>query len=156
MIVLLVLQGLILVYGKPDGYVMWLVGVYGLVDVLSVTLRDIVVSPRLHRDKEGGYIQVRDRLRWLLMIPLNLVQVVVCFAILFMYYGDQFAPHIEEPLTALYQSALTFTTLGYGDIRPACGGGRVIVCLELAFFLVFVAIKLPVAISVVRVKEKLK
>lgn len=150
---LLVLQLYILFYyRKPDGY-MWLVGVYGLIDVLGATLGNIVVSLRLYHDDEGGFIQVRDRLRWLLMALLNLVQVVVCFAMLFMYYGDQFIPRIEEPLMALYH-ALTFTTLGQGDIRPACGTGRVIVCLELFFFLIFVAIKLPIAISVVRVKEK--
>lgn len=35
-----------------------------------------------------------------------------------LYLGDQFAPKIEDILTAFYFSIITMTTVGYGDIVP--------------------------------------
>ncbi len=152
-IILLVLQTFTLVYGKSSLFSM-VVAIYGLVDVLGATLRDVVVALQIHSDSKGGYILVRDRLRWLLFVPLNVAEVILCFAILFLYYGNAFNPQICDPLTALYQSALTFTTLGYGDFTPTDRAGQIIVSLELAFFIVFLAAKLPIAISVIRIKQQ--
>lgn len=36
-----------------------------------------------------------------------------------LYIGDQFAPHIADPVTALYYAVVTMGTVGYGDIVPA-------------------------------------
>lgn len=146
-IFLLFLEGIMLVVWPNRWF-----AVYVLLDVFGATLRDMVTNPQYHSDRIGRYIQVRDPLRWLLMALLNLGQVILSFAILFLSYGEQFIPPIRQPLAALYQSTLTFTTLGYGDIRPACGTGRLVVCIELAFFLVLIVTKLPVAVSVIRVK----
>jgi hypothetical protein len=150
---LLLLQTFALVYIRPSVF-SWVIAFYGLLDVLGATLRDVVVAPQVHRDREGGYIPIRDRLRWLLLVPLNVVEVVLCFAIFLLYYGNQFKPVIADSLTALYQSALTFTTLGYGDFTPTGRAGQIVVSLELVFFMVFLAVKLPIAISVIRIKEE--
>jgi hypothetical protein len=79
---------------------------------------------------------------------------VLCFAILFLYSGLQFNPSISDPVTALYQSALTFTTLGYGEITPVSNIAKWIVIFELAFFILFIGLKFPVAISMFRVKQR--
>jgi len=152
-IILLFLQAFILVYGQSSRFSM-VVAIYGLLEVLGATLRDVVVAPQIHHNSEGSYIPVRDRLRWLLFVPLHIAEVILCFAILFLYYGNAFNPQIYDPLTALYQSALTFTTLGYGDFTPTDRAGQIIVSLELAFFIVFLAVKLPIAISVIRIKQQ--
>ena len=152
-IVLLLLEAIILLGENIPTSLIWFVGVYVLLDVLGATLADIVINPQNRRHETGSYILVRSGLRWLLMVPLNVAQVVLGFALLLRFYGHQFSPQVDNPIMALYQSTLTFTTLGYGDIRPVGTGGRVLVCLELAFFLVFLAIKLPIAVSVFRVKE---
>ena len=131
------------------------IAVYGLVEAFTVIMRDIIVNFLVHRAPCGdSFLQIRNRPRWLVMAIVNVIQVVVCFAILFLYYGKQFTPRIYDPITALYQSAMTFATLGYGDIRPlvGCTEGKVIVCLELFFFILFLGVKLPAAISVVRIK----
>jgi len=152
-IILLLVLAITLADGQSS-VVCWVIAIYGLVDVLGATLRDLVVAPQVHRDSKGGYLLIRNRIRWLLLVPLNVGQIILCFAILLLYYGDQFKPQISDPLTALYQSALTFTTLGYGDFTPKASAGQIIVSLELAFFILFLGIKLPIAISVIRIKEQ--
>ena len=158
-IFLLVSQIIMLFYGKSwksAMWAMWVIAVYGLIDVLAATLRDVVLAPQIHRDKKGGYIKVRGRTRWLHMAALNVIEVLTCFAILMLYFGSEFEPCILDPITAFYQSILTFTTLGYGDIRASGGTGQIIVIWELIFFLIFLAIKVPIAVSVIRVKSALE
>jgi hypothetical protein len=145
---LLLAQGCALIWGATGYWLIWVVAIYGLLDLLGVASRDIVAALLLH-----SCILVRDPLRWLLIALLNVAQVVICFAILFLYYGTQFEGSIASPVTALYQSALTFTTLGYGDIQPVSSIGRIIVCLELGFFLLFLLAKIPIAMSVVRIQK---
>lgn len=127
-----------------------------LLNVLSATMRDIFVSPMWHRDKDGGYIYIRSRIRWLLIVPVHACVIVISFAMIYFYFGSQFYPEISDSYTALYQSALTFTTLGYGDIKPICALGKKIVVYELFYFFIFIGIKLPIAVSVIRVYRVLK
>jgi hypothetical protein len=124
------------------GFILW--------DVAGSALSDIV-SALLYR----GVVLVRNTTRWLLMQLLHLLMVIVAFAWLFLFYGFQFEPPIREPVTALYQSLLTFTTLGYGEIIPreGCSDAKVLVILELLFFLGFLAIKLPAAVAAVHIKK---
>jgi len=82
------------------------------------------------------------------------LQIPTCFAILLLRWSADSCPPICDPLTALYQSFLTFTTLGYGEIHPATGWGRALITVELLFFLIFLGLRLPLAVSVMRVKEK--
>lgn len=141
---------------RPGGPWIWpALAIWGLVDVFGATLRDLVIASSLHRDEEGPYILVQDPIRWMLMVPLTLLQVVLCHGILFLSAGARFGPHpITDPVSALYQSLVTFTSLGYGDYIPNAGDtvAKLIVISELSFFLLFLAIKLPLALSIVRVR----
>ncbi|MBN2474145.1 MAG: two pore domain potassium channel family protein [Pirellulales bacterium] len=130
-----------------------LLATYGLIDVVQAILRDVVISP-LHPSKSGDHVTIQNVPRWLILALLNILEVVLCFAVLFRCCGDGFCPQIRDSLTALYQSALTFTTLGYGDIRPMTWVAKALACAELTFFILFLATKLPVAISALRVKEE--
>ena len=143
----------LLFYLDPACVLLPCIGFVGLLNVLSAFLRDIIVAPQKYRDEKGGYILIRGRLRWMLIAPLQAYSIVICFALLLLYFGNEFCPNISNHITALYQSALTFTTLGYGDIKPIGDQGKLLVILELLFFFLFIGLKLPIAVSVIRVKS---
>ena len=98
----------------------------------------------------GGRIIYTDARRWIVLTALNVAQVVVAFALLFTRYGAHFRPEPPDALAALYFSAVTFITLGYGDYVPCSPLGRAIVLLELGFVVGFLLFKLPVAVAIVR------
>lgn len=131
-----------------------IIAIYILVDILGIAMRDLIIAPQIHRDDEGGFILIRHRRRWLLLAFSNAIQIVASFAMIFLYYGKQFEPYIKDPVTAIYQSALTFSTLGYGEIKPICTEGKIIVSIELFYFLFFLVGKLPTAVSVIRIRRK--
>jgi hypothetical protein len=127
--------------------------VYLLLESLGVLLRDLVLSPLIYKDECGPLVGVREPRRWVMMAPIGLIPVILAFAILYLFHGCDFGPSpILEPLQAVYFSMVTFTTLGYGDYHPVTDVGRILVVAELGFFILFLAIKLPIAVSVLRVK----
>lgn len=128
------------------------VAVYLLLESLGVLLRDVVLSPLIWKDSYGSYVGVRDPRRFVIMAPIGLIPVIFAFAILYLFYGCCFGPSpILEPLQAVYFSIVTFTTLGFGDYHPINDVGRLLVVAELGFFILFLAIKLPIAVSTLRV-----
>lgn len=153
-IALILILCICLFLGSPRQPWIWWIALYALFDATGATLRDIVAAPQIHRDAEGGYVEVHNATRWLLMAAINVVEVILGFAVLALYYGDQFKPAILDSLSAVYFSAVTFFTLGYGDVLPKCSGTKILVCFELLAFLTFLLLKVPMAISVMRVKEK--
>jgi membrane-anchored glycerophosphoryl diester phosphodiesterase (GDPDase) len=132
----------------------WVISVYVLFDSVGATFRDVVVSPIQNVDQKGSFISIDSPSRWLLTSFINVLMVIVAFAILFLHYGDQFQPIIVDSTTAIYMSVITITTLGYGDIRPVCAIGKKLVCVELFYFLFFLAVKLPIAVSAIRAKTR--
>jgi len=118
--------------------------VWMLQEIACVTLFDLV------RTKP-----IRGRKRWMLATLPTATHVVLCFAILFLHLGERFTPPVRDPLTAVYISVTTFATLGYGDIHPAQGSawGQAIVICEQSLFLLLVVIRVPMAISMLRVHD---
>jgi voltage-gated potassium channel len=142
--------------------------IFILLDVLQSFLRDILANPLAElttwakNTKESklslfaravpAKIAVRGTTRWLMLGLVNVFQIIVGFAVLFLYHGSQFSPPIENWITATYHSILTFTTLGYGDIRPICEVGRMVAGFELLFFVCFVVMRVPIAVSAICVR----
>jgi hypothetical protein len=154
LLLLIVIVGLMMTGG---GKVAWWVvasAIYVLMDSVGSVIRDVVISPTHYRDENGPYISVYDGTRWLVLGLLNVVEVILCFAILFLLYGQQFFPAIEDATTAIYFSSVTFISLGYGDIRPICTSAKTLVCCEIFTFLLFLVIRVPAAVSILRVKEE--
>ncbi len=152
-IFLLIAESLALVLGKPNSciylyYLFYIIAVYGLLDILGVTLDELLQPIKLG----SNYIRIRSISRWLILAGVNIFQIILCFAILIKLYGNQYCPEIQEWKTAIYQSILTFTTLGYGDYRPISEISKFLVFFQLSFFLLILGFKLPVAISVIKVK----
>jgi hypothetical protein len=126
----------------PTASVVW--AVWMLQEVACVTLHDVV------RD-----VPIRGRRRWMLATLPTAAHVVLCFSILYYNLGEYFTPRIESWVTALYVSVVTFSTLGYGDIHPNHGllWGHVLVISEMALFLLLVVIRVPMAVSMLRMQD---
>lgn len=118
--------------------------VWMLQEIACVTLFDLV------RTKP-----IRGRKRWMLATLPTAAHVILCFAILFLHLGEHFEPRVADPLTAVYLSVTTFATLGYGEIHPAQNSawGKAVVICEQSLFLLLVVIRVPMAISMLRVKD---
>lgn len=67
----------------------------------------------------------RSLARWCFWIMLQLL----LFAGLFKFVGLDYGDH-PTPLSPLYYSVVTLTTLGYGDIVPSSSAGQVIAMIE--------------------------
>ena len=67
----------------------------------------------------------RSLTRWCFWITLQLL----IFAGLFKYVGLDYGEH-PTPLSPLYYSVVTLTTLGYGDIVPSSSAGQIIAMIE--------------------------
>jgi voltage-gated potassium channel Kch len=128
----------------------WYVAIWALLDNGAVVARDFVISPAVH----DGRLVYADARRWVLLTALNLIQIILSFALLFLVYACYFNPPIDRALTAIYYSVVTFITLGYGDYRPTLQEGRGLVIGELAFVLAFLPIKLPIAVAVLRAERE--
>jgi hypothetical protein len=126
-----------------------LFAIYFLLNSIGATLSDVFLAPNFH----SGDIQVYDRQRWLILTLLVLVEVILSFAIIVLYYHDKFNAPISDSLTAIYFSAVSFLTLGYGDFYPSCPESKILLLCELGYFLLFLSLKLPIAISMISVKE---
>jgi hypothetical protein len=153
-IFLLFLQ--ILCYYFP-GWGKWLVliSIYVLFNIFLSAANDLIENPVINKFQKCSYfIEIRNPVRWLLLSTINIAQIVLSFGLLFLVYGVQFEPQITDSTTAIYQSLITFTTLGYGEIIPVCNFGKKIVILELSYFLLFLVLKLPAVLSAFEVKRK--
>ena len=123
-----------------------------LLDLLAGTARIFFIEREDRKDAEGHFIVVRDVSRWVILVFLNLVEIVLYFSVLYFKLGDGFNKTISDRLTALYQSMLTFTTLGYGEIVPETNTAKLLVMCHLAYFIVFAFLVVPAVFSAVRVK----
>jgi len=153
---LLGIEFIALWYAKPTGFycindLFIIIAVYGLINIFGVTIDELLQPIK----RSGGYIRIKNVSRWLLLTGVNILQIILCFAILIKSYGYQFVNNtktITDGLTAFYQSLVTFTTLGYGDYVPTTPKAKLIVIFEVIFFLIMIGFKLPMAVSIIKVK----
>ncbi len=119
---------------------LWLligVVVYRIVDGMNYRLCILFVN----RYKEHGELHSINRT--LLLLILNYVEIIIAFAILFLNTasaGTRLGEVITRPVTALYFSLVTITTLGFGDIQPLTDLGRWLVISEISLGFVFVVL----------------
>lgn len=113
---------------------------YIIVDTLNYVL--CVVFVDMH---EKGWLPVSYSGSLILLI-VNYVQIVIGFAVLYLYteaigYADSEIA-ISTPLEGFYFSTVTITTVGYGDMRPICSGGKWLVSVETLVGIVLLALVL--------------
>jgi len=124
-----------------------------LIDLLAGTAHIVLIEREERRDEKGDFILVRDVSRWIILVLLNVAEIVLYFGVLYFRIGDEFCKRITDRLTAIYQSLLTFATLGYGEIHPVTPLAKILVMFQLVYFIIFVVLVVPRVFSAVRVKQ---
>ncbi len=124
-----------------------------LCDLLAGTAKILFIERDDRYDSKGHFLLVRDVSRWVMLVFLNLAEIVLYFGVLYFKLGAGFKDPITDRLTALYQSLLTFANFGYGEIYPVSPSAKVLVMLQLVYFIIFVFLVVPIVFSAVRVKE---
>ena len=124
-----------------------------LLELLAGTAKIFFIEREDRHDPQGSFIIVRDVSRWVILVLLNLVEIVLYFGVLYLKFGAGFDAQITDRLTAIYQSLLTFATLGYGEIHPMTPPAKALVMFQLIYFIIFVFLVVPAVFSVIRVKE---
>lgn len=126
--------------------------IFMLSDLLAGTAKIFFIEREERSDWEGHYLLVRDVPRWVMLIFLNLAEIVLYFGVLYYRFGNEFDAIIGDRITAIYQSLLTFATLGYGEIHPVTSPAKILVMFHLVYFIIFVFLVVPVVFSAIRVE----
>ncbi|WP_144118429.1 ion channel [Catellatospora sichuanensis] len=149
------IEALALYLAKPASSIAFVaIAIYGLWDLLVATLRDLLINPSKHRDKDGHFLLVQDPIRWFALFPTAPAQAVICFAILYVHFAnDMGSTFLADSSNALYYSLSVFLTLGSEVVTPENTSiGQVLVGAELLFFVTILTAKLPLAIALTRAK----
>ena len=86
---LLCLEFYALIKAQPNGSLLrWynIIAVFGLINILGETMDEFFHPIKLQTD----YIRIRNITRWLILAGINVLQVILCFAILIKSYALQF------------------------------------------------------------------
>ncbi|MFA6298999.1 MAG: potassium channel family protein [Nocardioides sp.] len=100
--------------------------------IALITVRELAAGDRRERHHLRG-------LQLFLLFELALVVFALTYYALSVYSEDQMAG-LETRLDALYFTATTMATVGYGDIHPIGQLARAVTTLHLAFNVLFVAV----------------
>lgn len=92
-------------------------------------------------------VRLRNTETWFLMSILTVGEIVQCFAVIIFATGAQWDPNVQDVGMAFYQSVVTITTLGFGDISPTTGLTRFIIVAELFYFVLIVVLLLPMLLT---------
>ena len=146
---------------KYISFFSWLivfVAIYRVLDILAKIGIMIFKDSEVIKSDTGHYIflPTRNPERWVILILLNIFEIVMCYAVLCLKFGNNFCQKITDPITAIYQSMLTFTTLGYGEITPQNAISKIIVITQLGFFILIVLLVAPRIFSLLRTERQSK
>lgn len=134
--------------------------VYRIVEVLKTNGLIIFIDRELHfrKDDESQligsfYVLVGNLNSWMLMTFIMWIDLLICFSMLNYFWGADWCASIETPLSALYHTVVTMTTLGFGDVTPIADSARLLVLSQSLVFILFVLFILPVVISSIQTRE---
>lgn len=164
-----VMGGALVSWGRLGTVMRWAAGILAFVVLYEqalIMIKDVAYRPDTKHDRLGPIFEVQRVTRWALMALLSVAQIVLAFAVLIRWNAAQFwvarpgvgvdctLAEVGRPsVTSLYQSFLTLTTLGFGDIQPTCALAELLVIAELSFFVMLVLLKLPIAVGGIRVRQ---
>jgi voltage-gated potassium channel Kch len=119
------------------------VAAYRIFDILQTTLNVNLFAP-LRRHAKPHY--VASLARMVLLAIWNFLEIMICFAALYYSNRTSFRPQLVNPGDAIYFSAITQLTIGYGDFLPL-GPVRLMAALQgfLGFLLALFALSRIIA-----------
>lgn len=129
-------------HATPDNYTIAVVLSYlRIVETFAYPSKVVLVAPY----KQGP--QILGKNRSVLMLFHNLLDIVLCFAILYFVTGSTSS---VGKLQTFYFSAVTITTLGFGDYRPVDALGEVLVVCQLFIWFWFIMLIFNAIVSQLR------
>jgi hypothetical protein len=137
----------VLAYPTHFGLVGGIIAGYRIADILTYRVFFLLV-----KSQESPWEEATLR-RSLVIVVLNFFETIIAFAILYLTFGNivPTSVAIQGPftsMTALYYSAVTALTLGYGDFVPSNALSRAIVMFQLFGTLLFLIFVIPALVSV--------
>jgi membrane protein YdbS with pleckstrin-like domain len=144
---------LLLLYGNTQHITVLIITSWFLVDVITYHVHRLFLSSQYKRQASIN--------RSIILLFVNLMQVVVCFAVLYQGSSSVFNTHdhkmLNDGIDAFYFSFITFTGLGNGDFSPFNTTGRLLVVWEVMTSFMFVStVVVNFVGQMVKVNEKLK
>ncbi|MFH2125159.1 MAG: ion channel, partial [Pseudomonadota bacterium] len=135
-------------------YILLGLAFWRLADILLEKLRIVIVEFQ-DSQKTGGerVLKTRGGVRWVLLTLINIAEVILCFAVVYHFWGSNFCGEIQGKIVAIYYSIVTITTLGYGEIHPNTYPSHLLVIMQLAYFLFLLLTILPIVVSIFKVRE---
>lgn len=124
-------------YWHPLGWVVLFLGSLRIVQALSINLSTLLFDFTPVRESTGSV----KRARWhFVAIGFSVLDTVLVFGFLFQFFDRRYQilnQHFPDFFEYFYYSAITFSTIGYGDIHPVTFLGRLIVLCEVSVALCF-------------------
>ncbi|MCD6012665.1 MAG: putative transrane protein of unknown function [Flavipsychrobacter sp.] len=85
------------------------------------------------------FVKPRSYRRNILMLFLNYMEISFCFAVIYAGLG-LLGNQAETNFDYIYFSVVTSTTIGYGDINPVTGLGKLFVCIQSVMVVAFIVL----------------
>jgi hypothetical protein len=144
----LVLLSYVLRSSSPHAAVVfWIIPVWEIASLLLYRLYFVFVKSRL-RPWTSSSIR-----RSLVLVILNIVEIIIAFAILFRCDGNIVNPQSSirglSVTSALYFSLTTITTVGMGDFVPTDDPSRLLVGAEIVSGMLMLLLIVPTLVSIV-------
>jgi hypothetical protein len=134
------------------GWLWFLIVTWRIVDVLSHHAGVLFIDRRVADWKP------RSRERTLAFAFVSFIELMIAFAVIYLWTDAIVSSSDQAPLStaldAIYFSAVTMTTLGFGDFTPVRGSGRFVVVLQLLTALAFVSIVIQGFVSIALENER--
>jgi hypothetical protein len=129
------------------------IAAYRVVDIVSYRLYFLLVK------SQARPWEVRVLRRSLAIVLVNLYETVIGYAIIYLTVANiqntsGCGTALKTPVSALYYSAVTIVTLGYGDLVPADDPSRLIVVSQLLAAVIFLIFLIPALISLFSDREE--
>lgn len=133
--------------GQPATWQGWLAA-YLLAEVIHYRFYFVLIKGWNEPWTEG-------KLRRSLVLALvNVIQIVVAFAIVFRSFGHIGPPGTRaedaiplDPVEAVYFSTITFGTVGFGDLIPLDSGSQILVMTEVAAGMLTLVLLIPLVLA---------
>ncbi|MHC1567445.1 MAG: potassium channel family protein [Candidatus Syntropharchaeia archaeon] len=93
--------------------------------------------------KKGIGIRINPAILYI----IGVVNIVLLYSVLFLYFREEFSGMGDDPLTAIYWVIVTITTVGYGDIYPISEIGKILVIIVISTGIALIFIFFPVILE---------
>ena len=130
-------------FSSPHAWGCAMVAAYRVVDIISYRLHYLLTKSRRTPWKRSSLR------RSLLIVWINMYELVLAFGIIYLCTGHikQGGAILADPMSAAYFSAITMTTVGYGEFVPSDTFTRAIVCAQLASEVVILTFIVPALLA---------